>query len=188
MEKVTWELALSTARRLAPLREYYAETPRHSKVESQLNMLLANREMGLTQFKADRKLGLLVIGSSGAGKTTMLKRLVAKHPYLQPRDERHLPLISLRITAPVTNKSLAHQTLRALGFVTDFNTRISAHRYWGWVRDHAEERDAYGFLFDEGQDLFLKASDADAREALSMLKGLMEDSRSPLCSGDVWRP
>jgi hypothetical protein len=174
MKEVAWELALSTAARLAPLREHYVTTRRHTDVASQLNMVLANREIGLTQFKADRKLGLLVVGSTGAGKTTLLKRLVADHPYLQRRNELHLPLISLRITAPVTNKSLAHQTLRALGFETDFDTKISAHKYWGWVRDHAEARDACGFLFDEGQDLFLKASDPDAREALSMLKGLME--------------
>jgi len=174
MKDVSWELALSTAVRMAPLRERYVETRRHTVVASQLNMLLANREMALTQSKADRKLGLLVVGSTGAGKTTLLRHLVRDHPYLRSRNARHLPLVSLRVTAPVTNKSLAHQTLRALGFETDFESNISAHKYWGWVKDHAEERDACGFLFDEGQDLFLKASDTEAREALSMIKGLME--------------
>lgn len=174
MKTVTWDLALSTALRMAPLREHYVETRRHTDVASQLNILLANREMAKSQFKPDRKMGLLVVGETGAGKTTLLKRLVKDHPYLQPRSELHLPLVCLRITAPVTNKSLAHQTLGALGFETDFEHTTAAHKYWGWVRHHSQERDVYGFLFDEGQDLFLKASDLHAREALSMIKGLME--------------
>lgn len=83
MKAVTWDLALSTALRMAPLREHYVETQRHTDVASQLNILLANREMAKSQFKPDRKMGLLVVGETGAGKTTLLKRLVKDHPYLQ---------------------------------------------------------------------------------------------------------
>lgn len=171
---IPWDLAMTTAKRMAPLRQRYVSSQRHNDVASQLNMLLANREMSLAPVKSDRKLGLLVVGATGAGKTTLLGQLQREHPYLVKRDERHLPLVSLRITAPVTNKSLAHQTLQALGFNSDFDPKISAHKYWGWVRAHAEARNVFGFIFDEGQDLFLKASNAEAREALSMMKGLME--------------
>ena len=179
MLDVSWEVAMATAARLAPLREHYVETRRHKDVESQLNMMLAGREMALTQFKPDRKLGLLVVGATGAGKTTLLNRLLKSHPYLQPRAEGQLPVVSFRIVAPVTNKSLAHQTLGALGFRANFDTRVSSHKYWGWVRDHAVQRGVIGFHFDEGQDLFLKASNTEAREALSMIKGLMEMPARP---------
>lgn len=179
MIDVSWDLAMAAATRLAPLREHYVETRRHKDVESQLNMVLAGREMALTQFKPDRKLGLLVVGATGAGKTTLLNRLLQSHPYLQRRAEGQLPVVSFRIVAPVTNKSLAHQTLGALGFEANFDARISSHKYWGWVRQHADRRGVVGFHFDEGQDLFLKASNNEAREALSMIKGLMEMPARP---------
>lgn len=174
MKDVSWEVALATAERLAPLRDHYVETQRHKDVASQLNILLANQIMARKQFKTDRKMGLLIVGDTGAGKTTLLKRLVRDHPHLQPKNELHQPLVQLRITAPVTNKSLGFQTLNALGFVTNFESSIPAHKYWSWVHFHAEKRDAYGFLFDEGQDLFLKTSSEQSLETLSIMKGLME--------------
>jgi hypothetical protein len=178
MRSFSFAAVSAAAERVTPIRAKYIETRRDSEIETQLNILLATSEQNRITAKPDSKMGLLVTGQSGAGKSTMLKRLLGRHPALaRDGDPNHLPLVSIRMESPLTFKSLGLQTLRALGYqqVRD-NSKAN---YWADVRDQLELRRVKVLHFDEAQEVFLASSATDARGILDMFKGLMGNERWP---------
>jgi len=179
MQHYDFEKIQAAITRIAPLREKYIETPRDNVVRTNLNLLIATRANNVIASQPNTKLGMMLTGASGAGKSTMLQRQLSRHPALAvpAGDDDQLPYVSFRIESPITLKSLGLQTLHKLGYAMKRSSNKAD--YWNDVRDQLQLRRVQILHFDEAQDIFESGTKRDIRELLGTFKGLMSNPRWP---------
>jgi hypothetical protein len=167
---------------VSDLRQRYVKTEADATVMSDFSKLLVNRAQAMRTWKPDSKMGFIVTAESGAGKTTMLRRLFREHPALQARIEiagqEAAPVIEHRLESPLTLKSLGEQTSEALGYLVKRDHAKAA--IWTSVKQRLEALKVQVLWFDEAQDIFKSANSKDIADITSTLKGLMNHSGWPV--------
>lgn len=167
-----------TIERMQPLRTMHVRTDVDERIEQHLSTLLANRAQNLRQPGSREKMGLVIYGDSGAGKSRLIDRHVTPHPKLRNQSSDDKRLISLRLKSPVRLRSAGFQTVRALGYkMVNFNEKKD---YWPTADSMIEELDTVAIHYDEVHDIFISANAGDARQILSTMKGLMDRVDHPV--------
>jgi hypothetical protein len=154
--------------------------PQESLVESHLHTILSNRRRNLSAPESQEKMGIVLYGDSGSGKSFMLRRLVKSLPDLLPATEGHRPYVSVRLKAPVRLQTAGHQVAKTLGGFTTLQFS-EKHDYWNDVTGYLQELGTTLMHLDEVQDVFITANRITAGSIVSIFKGVMTNEPHPVC-------
>ncbi|WGW05098.1 TniB family NTP-binding protein [Tropicibacter oceani] len=121
--------------------------------------------------------GVMVVAKSGAGKTRMISRALARHPALQPDETRLRPWIMARVPSPATTKGLGIAILEATDYPCSGTKRVE-REIWSMVRHRLAELGTIALWIDEAQDLFGKKDASETRNILNLLKAQMQGEGS----------
>lgn len=171
----------ATARaKLDTLRAKHVRTPTGAALRERLDRLLKCDAAGqllpeTVALNSTNEINGIAIGApTGSGKTTLVRHILEKHPALQPKDERLMPVVSVRVPSPATLKSLGLTILGATGYPA-----ISERRErWSICQIVPKRFQVLGTVIlwiDEAHDLFESASSRELSDMLKTLKSLMQD-------------
>lgn len=154
--------------------------PEEKLMESHLHTILENRRRNLANPESQEKMGVVLLGESGSGKSFMLRRLIKEFPELIETSRERRPFVSVRLRGPVRLQTAGHQVAKALGgFIT---LRFSEkHDYWEDVSGFMQELNTVMLHLDEVQDVFITANVNTSQNIVSMFKGLMTYEAHPVC-------
>lgn len=162
---------------IAGLRARHLVTERDRELAAQLDRLLQVDDLGrqipepvrFTAGMATR--GITIIEPAGGGKTTAVRRLLARNAALNPEDgpARYL---HVQVPSPATLRSLGLEVLRSSG-LDEVSSRAKAWDIWGVVRRRLAFLGIAVLWIDEAHDMFLSGSAREIDDMLKMLKSLI---------------
>lgn len=155
--------------RVSVLRATPVLRPEDKIVESTIESLLSNRRRNATKPGSEEKMGLVLYGESGAGKTELLRRVLSKPSITPPHQAYHTARV--RLKAPVRLASAGFQVIKTLGY--DAKVFRPSQDYWSTVGYRAADLGTAILHLDETQDAF-RQNRAVANTWLQTFKGLME--------------
>lgn len=162
--------------KLAQLRKQFFKTDRHQRLETEFDRLLLQRRAGGNHEAR----GIVLIGDSGSGKTTSLRRLFVKHPNLvldNPENVR-ADVISLSVPSPATPKFVGMACLTALGY--PLRRDRTASIIWELAAHHLKERQTLFLHLDEAQDFTTNRASNDQQSLINTIKSLMQNPEWPV--------
>lgn len=124
---------------------------------------------------------LVVLGESGAGKTTAIRRLLSKHP-LSPNYGRKVVgcvALTVRVPSPCSVGELGRTVLRATGYKVG-RSRISGPETWGIVRERLQALGVLVLHLDEFQDAHLTLNVDEQTKLRHLLRSLLVDEDYPM--------
>ncbi|MCJ2107302.1 ATP-binding protein [Methylobacterium sp. E-041] len=124
---------------------------------------------------------LVVLGESGAGKTTAIRRLLSKHP-LSPNYGRQVVgcvALTVRVPSPCSVGELGRTVLRATGYKIG-RSRISGPETWGIVRERLQALGVLVLHLDEFQDAHLTLNVDEQMKLRHLLRSLLVDEDYPI--------
>lgn len=124
---------------------------------------------------------LVVIGESGAGKSTALERHFSRHPAFPGYGVQRsgCPLVTVTVDDPCTLKQLGRQLLDEIGY--PLMTDKKEHIVWEMARARVASMNIRVIHFDEIQNVSKCANIIEADKIRGTLKSLMNDKRHPVC-------
>ena len=169
------------------MRRHYVQTDRDKAVRLVLDSLFERDDSG-TQLPVPARFGqeqethgLIVIGESGAGKTTALAQNLRTHPALTSavvaRDATNGvgPLLKIDVPSPTTLKTLGLEILRQTRYGDVARSRTEAE-VWTAVRHRLKVCGICVLWLDEAQDVMRSGSEAEITKICNTIK--------TLCKGD----
>lgn len=124
---------------------------------------------------------VLLVGETGAGKSSTLHRLLDRHPayrgYADPANPNRAA-ISLKIKAPCTFVAMGRQTLAATGY--PITGQLEKHAVWQRVFDRLPVLGTTVLHFDEMHNVILTANEPDRIDIQNTLKSLVTDANWPV--------
>lgn len=164
------------------LRGAFERLNKHNKKIRQPDGPLQNREGKL----------LVLLGHSGAGKTTSLRRMLLNHPDFPDYPEQHQllgthnspkqsavqPLLSIRAPSPCKLVELARTTLTALGYPLD--RVIDGSLAWHRTRDRLQMKGTRILHIDEMQHVTQTANAIEMPKIADTIKALLIDPQWPV--------
>jgi Cdc6-like AAA superfamily ATPase len=124
---------------------------------------------------------LIVIGESGAGKTTAVRRLLQKHA-LQNAYEQNAPgckIVTVTAPSPCNLAELGRETLKSLGYPT-IRKRVDGPEIWRRVRERIRDLQILIIHFDEMQHVVQTVNDVEIQKVRNIIKGLLVDDKHPV--------
>jgi len=124
---------------------------------------------------------LIVIGESGAGKTTAVRRMLDKHA-LQNGYERNAPGCKIvTITAPPFSNlaELGREASRSLGFPI-MRKRVDGPEIWRRCSERIRDLGILVIHFDELQHVVQTVNEVEIQKIRNVIKGLMVDDKHPV--------
>ncbi|MFC7053093.1 TniB family NTP-binding protein [Hansschlegelia quercus] len=124
--------------------------------------------------------GLLVVGASGAGKTTAIHHILGRHPRLKNFgvEGELCPMISFDAPAPTTLLQLGRELLRATGYPIMNDPK--RHIVWEMVRDRLRLTGVVAIHIDEFHNVTRTANSIERDQILATLKSLLNDRHWPV--------
>lgn len=165
---------------MAPLRKKHVRSDVDDRVDAAMDELMANRERNLENPESEMRMGLLILGASGAGKSRIVSKRIAPRPELAPTDgdEAAKPLISVKLEAPVLLRSMGFQTRQAQGYA--IAKMAEKDPQWPDVKRRIVALKTSVLHYDEAQDVFLTANRKEVQNIRSAWKSLMTNHVSPV--------
>jgi len=163
--------------RMDQVRSKYLRTERDDQIDKALAFLV---DRGASSLAMNEGRSLVVLGESGAGKTTMLDRALRRHPAFEGYGVRGsgCPLVSVDVPSPCTLKQLGRETLRVLGY--PLKADRSEHVTWELVREKLELLDVRFLHFDEAHNVARSVNVAEAERVRNTLKSLLNARSRPV--------
>lgn len=165
------------ARLAVSLRKHFVAHPGYETARKLLGELRDKRQAELDLCLPSEGRAIAVIGESGSGKTTAVRRMLE---HIGPLDvaPSEYRWISIRVPTPATQKDLARAILHALAFPLARDT--TASRMWEMVAFHLHLRKTWLIHLDEGQELGGRGSDNEKAAVINALKSLMQIADWPI--------
>lgn len=124
---------------------------------------------------------LVVLGASGAGKTTSIRRMIDGHALSHGYtvNQAGSKVISVTAPSPANLAELGRETLLALGYPLQRN-RVDGPEVWRMVRDRVRSLQILVLHFDEMQHVVQTVHEAEMQKVRNILKGLLVDNAHPI--------
>lgn len=125
---------------------------------------------------------LVVVGETGAGKTTSLERMFATHPAFPGygNAEERCKLVTVTADSPCNFKELGITTLAHLGYRIE-RARVEAPEVWRKVRYRLPQLGIICIHFDEMQHVTQTIDKLELVKLRNCLKALLIDKAHPIC-------
>lgn len=169
------------------IKSRFLTTERYERLEAALK---AASESLLLRVDDTKPLGpgnrsegriVLVVGETGAGKSSALHRLLDRHPTYRGYADLVTPnraAISLKIRTPCTFVAMGRQTLAATGYPVV--GKLEKHAVWQRVFDRLPALGTTLLHFDEMHNVILTANEPDRIDIQNTLKSLITDANWPV--------
>lgn len=146
----------------------------------EFDILLHRRRADLMAGRTAEARGIVVVGSSGSGKSTALQRLFRKHPDVRCLDPNRVEadVASFLVPSPATLKSVGLACLTGLGY--PLRRDRTAMITWELVHAHLEQRRILFLHLDEVQDLHINRGVNEMQAVVNTLKSLMQNATWPV--------
>ncbi len=162
------------------LRGSYLRTQRDDLLRKDIDEALKGLAVTRADGTRNEGLGLALLGASGSGKSSAIRRALSKHPVLEGFGvaDRDCPALSVRCKGSYTLKVLGLEIARAAGYPLS----ISLHEnvVWSKLRWKLRERGVVLLHIDEMNSLLRKANVNERARIVDMLKGLQNDEDWPI--------
>ncbi|WP_460272838.1 ATP-binding protein [Celeribacter sp. ULVN23_4] len=152
------------------LQKITINTPEYFAIKTAFERLLHQCRAGNTARRVDEVYGLAILGQSGSGKTSTLRRVrqqAEKTLDLKPHE-----VVSFAVQSPASIKGVGAAALDALGYPLRANR--TAFAIWQKVRDLLRENRTLVLVVDEAQDIIRNQSTREMQDVVSTLKTLMQ--------------
>ena len=171
---------IAVSEKMAPLRNKHVRSPADDRVSAAMDELLANREANLASPESEMRMGLLILGASGAGKSRIVRKRIASRADLAPTEapDESRPFVSVKLEAPVKLRSMGHQTRLAQGYAV--HKMQEKDTQWPDVKRRIAALKTTVLHYDEAQDVFLTANRNEVKAIRSTWKSLMTNHANPL--------
>lgn len=181
------EEARRRSRLMEQVRSVIVRTRRDVQLRDAFDELLENlaerKDCGSPHSADNRPEGelLVVLGASGAGKSTAIERLFLGHPLTDGKPINRPGSRFISITAPdhANKVELGREVLRATGFPLQ-RKQIDGPEIWRMVRDRVRSLQILVLHFDEMQHVVQTVNDVEMQKIRNVLKGLMVDPVHPI--------
>jgi len=178
--------AVARADRMARIRSGYVSTPRDRELEAAVAAMIEAQagyaHSGWAASEAHKQRALFVIGESGSGKSTAIRRMLARQPVFQPYDDEYgqvvRPAVSFDAPKPLTMKLLARTGLHAIGYPIDRDRQ--ENEMWELFRDQIKERSVLMLHVDEMQHAIRSTTHAGIQNTADVVKSLLQVPDWPL--------
>lgn len=172
--------AQARAARMAEICGHHLRTGRDKEIDQQIGLLIEGAAVEASGGRDERRL-LMVIGGTGAGKSTLCDRAIRSRPELEPQTTattRTAPLIRVRAPSPCTPKLLAHEMLDRLEY--PFQTDLKEAVAWRILRHQLKTRRVRFVHLDEAQHMLNMADRTAMRRLSDALKTLIDSDDWPV--------
>ncbi|WP_315769077.1 MULTISPECIES: TniB family NTP-binding protein [unclassified Bradyrhizobium] len=123
-----------------------------------------------------------ITGESGAGKSTIVRKLIAETPVLQPERRPYglaSPIVSVSLTGPCTLNTLGEKILEKAGY--PIVQKIGPSQLWMSLPERLGHREIMLVHIDETQNMLKKTrQNKDRKDLANALKGAMNDQDWPI--------
>lgn len=169
-------------RRLGAVKSHYVESGRDAYVEEQFETFTEEIFAVLDDGMRDEGRLFLVTGESGAGKTAIVRRVLAESEVFQPIETDYgtiNPVITVRLSGPCTLGTLGRRILKAAGY--PLRREISVKDMWEEMSDHLMTRGVMLVHLDETQHMVhLTEKDQDRKNLAKALKDVVNKREWPV--------
>lgn len=181
---------LARVDRMAGINRGYVVRPIDRILEKQVNAMIegqlafhANPDYDASE--AFKYRAIFVIGDSGSGKSTAIKRIFARMPAgLQPYEDEFgqtiSPTASFKAPKPLTMRLLAKTGLVSIGYTIDRDRK--ENEMWDLYRAQLKEREMLWVHIDEMQHAVRGNAHAAMQDIADIVKNLLQLEDWPLCA------
>jgi len=162
------------------LKQKYIKTDNDARLSEAIDQLLAGSLAEVHGSRADGR-SLMVIGETGVGKTTSLRRQFRLRKELEPYSDgfgRKTPLVSFEAPSPCAMKEFGRQFLIALGYPAPEHLRSDL--IWERVRKQVKAQGVLIVHVDEMQHVFESVRAQEIDVLTNTLKNIMQQSDWPV--------
>lgn len=162
------------------LRSIFADSPTYLALHQQFHELLEQRRTELAAGVTNEARGIALIGASGSGKTTAVKRLLKTLGSLPKplTDGAECEVLSFPVPSPATLKFVGQTGLQAIGY--PLRRDKTSHIIWDMFKDHLRARKTLFLHLDEAQDLSSHQTPREMQSVINTLKSLMQNQQWPV--------
>lgn len=171
------------ADRLARINGTYVKSHRDRALNDAVDRMLRN-VAGIAEGvddvdveKAEKRRALFVIGESGSGKTTAIRRMLAKRPEFQPYVDSYgrkiSPAISFDAPKPLTLKLLAATGLETAGYPV-VGDKKQENQMWNLFKAQIKERSILFVHIDEMQHVIKGSGRSDIQDISDVVKSMLQ--------------
>lgn len=170
----------SIADQIVVLRCIFAENPTYLALEGQFHELLDRRRAELAAGVVLEARGIALIGTSGAGKTEAMKRLLKSMPRPANKniEQNVCEVLSFIVPSPATLKFVGQTGLREIGF--PLRRDRTSQIIWDMFKDHLRDRKTLFLHLDEAQHLSSHETQREIQSVIDTLKSLMQNPQWPV--------
>jgi type II secretory pathway predicted ATPase ExeA len=162
------------------LSKIFVETPTYLALERLFHDKVEQRRAELKAGVINEARGIALIGASGSGKTTAVRRLLKPFINSAASDEIALAreFLSFTVPSPATLKFVGQTALHAIGYPLQQNR--TSQVIWEMVRNHLRAHQTIFLHMDEAQDLWLSQKPSEVQAVINTLKSLMQNQQWPV--------
>lgn len=161
------------------LKATYLKTGRDDRFGEQLEACLLALAMHTATGLRDEAAGIVLLAETGAGKSRLIRRNVAKHKLFQGflQEGVECPGIGVRCLQAYTLRVLATEILATSGYPV---TTLRENRAWVEVRDRLQHLGVLLLWIDEVNNLLTSANRPELKRILNSFKAILNHPQWPV--------
>ena len=178
---------LARVDRMARIKQGYVTGPHDKLLEQAVADMMEGQaafdvSSGYATSEALKERALFVIGDSGSGKSTAIKRIFARtsglESFVDEYGQKIAPTFSFKAPKPLTMKLLAKTGLRAIGYPIERDRQ--ENEMWDLFREQLKQREVLWLNIDEMQHAVKGSGHTAVQDIADIVKNLLQLDDWPL--------